>query len=211
MKKILLQGEIPVNGYILEEDGKCFIIDPGSQKNRLIDYVESKKLEVVGILLTHGHFDHIGALDVFDVPVYLHKNELELIADVRINGFVHYGMEMPYDMSAIKLVPIQDGDKIKLGEKEIEVILTPGHTAGSVCYKLDDDIFSGDTVFAGSVGRWDFPTGDPEMLKKSVVALIDSYPDNVKIHPGHGESTTIAEEKRANQFYRGWKTGLDLF
>ncbi len=204
MKKILLYGDINVNCYLIEHHQKCYIIDPGYQKERLIDYVNEHQLEVLGILLTHAHLDHIGAIDAFDVPVYLHENEFEIITDNVKNGFSFFGKEMPYDLSSIHLVPLHDGQTLALDDLSIEVIHTPGHTVGCVCYKVENDLYTGDTLFKGTVGRWDFPTGHLQTLQQSVVSLIDSQEDNITIHPAHGDSSTIAAERRTNPFYLEW-------
>ncbi len=205
MQKLVLHGEIDVNSYVVDKDGKCFIIDPGFQKERLIKFVEDRNLEVMGILLTHGHFDHIGAVDAFCAPVYLHEKEMEIIMDEQKNGYAVYGIKMPFDLSKIELVPLKDGDKLKLSDMDIDVIHTPGHTVGGVCYKMENNLYSGDTLFEKSIGRYDFPTGDIHALEKSVVYLIENLDEGTRVHPGHGDSTTIGAEKMANPYYRIWK------
>lgn len=205
VQKILLYGEIPVNSYILEENGECYIIDPGYEKERVIDYIKDSGLSVKGILLTHAHIDHVGAIDAFDVPVYLHEEEHNILLNDELNGFEFYHRSKPYDIKNIKIVTLKDGDKLPLGDKYIEVIHTPGHTVGGVCYRYNNDLYTGDTLFKHTVGRWDFPLGNLSKLKKSVVNLIDSQEDNVMIHPAHGESSTIGHEKNHNQFYKEWK------
>ncbi|MGL5354708.1 MAG: MBL fold metallo-hydrolase [Clostridium sp.] len=209
MKKMLLLGEIDVNCYFIEHNNKCYIVDPGYEKEKLIKYVKDNKLEVLGILLTHGHIDHIGAIDAFDVPVYLHKKEYEIIIDNYKNGFDFYGRQKPYSLDNINIVKIDDALVIPLDNKNIEIIYTPGHTVGGVCYKIDNDLYTGDTLFEGTVGKWTFPTGDLETLKRSVVNLIDTQDEKVKIHPAHGGSSTIEDEKRYNQFYLEWKNQLN--
>ncbi len=205
LEKLILVGEIDVNSYILESGNKCFIIDPGAQKERLKKYVEDKNLSVEAILLTHAHFDHIGALDAFDVPVYLHEFEMEIIKDNNKNGYGFYGIKMPYDLSKINLKTLRNGEKLKLNDEEIEVILTQGHTVGSVCYKMGDKLYSGDTLFENGIGRYDFPTGDVQALRKSIVMLIDTLDEAVKVFPGHGNSSTIGMEKQSNSYYKMWK------
>lgn len=205
MNRILLYGEIPVNCYVIENDGECFIVDPGYEKERVIEYVKAKGLEVKGILLTHGHIDHIGAIDAFNVPVYIHEKEYEILVDNHKNGFEFYGREKPYNLEDIDIVTIDEDKTFKVGDKTIEVIFTPGHTIGGVCYKIGDDLYTGDTLFKETVGRWDFPTGNLEVLKESVVRLVDSMKDEVRIHPAHGESSTMENERKYNDYYNAWK------
>ncbi len=205
MTKLLLNGDIPVNCYIIEHNNKCYIVDPGYEKEVVQNYIAQHNLEVLGILLTHGHIDHIGAIDAFDVPVYVHEKEKELLCDNHKNGFAYYGKEIPYNIDSINLVTINDGYTLALDNKIIDVIHTPGHTVGGVCYKIDNDLYTGDTLFEGSVGRWDFPTGDEKTLMKTVVKLIDTQDDSINIHPGHGESSSIGKEKKNNYFYLSWK------
>lgn len=204
MNKILLYGDIDVNCYLIEFKKKCYIVDPGYEKERVIEYVQSNNLEVLGILLTHGHIDHIGAIDSFDVNVYIHEKDYEIIEDNYKNGFMFYGKEKPYDLDSINIVKINENSIIKIDNKRIEVIHTPGHTVGSVCYKFEDDLYTGDTLFKETVGRWDFPTGNLDTLKSTIVNLIESMDEDIRIHPAHGESSTIREEKRNNYFYKSW-------
>ena len=204
MKKILLLGEIPVNCYIIEDQGKCYIVDPGYEKDKLVDFVGSLGLEVVGILLTHGHIDHIGALHAYDVPIYMHKDEFGIFMNNHNNGFAYYGKTHPYEVADLNLVLMDEDTEILLNDRAIEVIHTPGHTKGCVCFKWGDDLYTGDTLFKGSVGRWDFPTGKQKVLRHSILDLVDRFGDSVRIHPAHGESSTIGEEKRSNSYIQFW-------
>ncbi len=205
MNRIVLNGDIPVNCYIIEHNKKCYVVDPGYEKEVVQNYISQKKFEVLGILLTHGHIDHIGAIDAFDVPVYIHENEFELFKDNYKNGFMRFGREVPYNIETLEFVKIVAGSILPIDEKNIEVIHTPGHTQGGVCYKLDNDLYTGDTLFQSEVGRWDLPTGSEQTLKKTIVALIDSQPDSVNVYPGHGPESTIGDEKVHNYYYRSWK------
>ena len=210
MKRILLLGEIDVNCYFIEHNNKCYIVDPGYEKEKVIKYVKDNNLEVKGILLTHAHIDHIGAIDCFDVPVYLHKDEYEILCDNHKNGFEFYGREKPYALEHLNIVKIDEATIFDLDDKKIEVIHTPGHTMGGVCYKIDNDLYTGDTLFQGTVGKWTFPTGDLNTLKKTVVNLIDNQKEEIRIHPAHGESSTIGDENKYNHFYKMWK-GENIF
>lgn len=204
IQKLLLDGEIPVNCYILERNKECFIIDPGYQKHLIQKYISEKGFTVKGILLTHAHIDHVEALDCFDVPVYLHEKEYEILINNYNNGFTYFGKLPNYSFDTLDIKLINESTIITLGDENISVIHTPGHTIGSVCYLIGFDLYSGDTLFEGSVGKWDRPSGDLNVLKKSILKLVNSLPDYTLVHPGHGHSTTIGTEKQINMYYRQW-------
>ncbi|PWJ41055.1 MBL fold metallo-hydrolase [Sediminitomix flava] len=205
VRKLFLDGDIPMNCYFIEREGKCFVVDPGYQKETIRAYVEEHKLEVIGILLTHAHIDHIEALDCFDVPIYVHELEYEILFDDELNGFGYFGKQKTYDLSKMEVIKITEDTVFDLAGHQITVMLTPGHTKGGVCYKIEHDMYVGDTLFEGSVGRWDRPTANLDDLKTSVIKLIDSQPDHIIIHPGHGRSSTIGVERAINPFYKEWK------
>lgn len=209
MKKLLLKSENYVNCYFLVDKGRCYVVDPGGEKEKLRDYVKENKLEVVGILLTHAHIDHICAIDAFNVPIYIHRKEYEVFIDNYNSGFMNLGKEVPFVLEKLRIILIRDNDILPLNDKKIKAIHTPGHTIGGVCYKYGDDLYTGDTLFHESVGRWDLPTGSLNDLKKSVVHLIDSNDENVRVHPSHGESSTIGDEKIENYFYKEWKAFIN--
>ena len=177
MKKLLLSGEMDVNCYFIENQGKCYIIDPGYEKEKVIKYVKDNNWEVMGILLTHGHRDHIGAIDAFKVPVYIHEKEYGVLEENYKNVF----KEKTYDLKDINIVKINESKIFPIGDKNIQVIYTPGHTIGGVCYKFGHDLYTGDTLFKGRVGKWIFPTGDLNLLKKSIINLIENQNENSSI------------------------------
>lgn len=211
MKKIVVRGKIDrdsyidINCYIIDYKGKCFIVDPGYEKEKIIEAVKENNLEVLGILLTHSHLDHISAINSFNVPVYIGENEYNLFLDNYENSYKERGLERPFDLKDINIIKVNKDTEIEFLDKKITVIETPGHTEGGVCYKFEDDLFTGDTLFKRKVGRWDFKTGNLESLKKSVVFLIENLSDEVRVHPGHMESTTIGDEKKYNPYYNEWK------
>jgi hydroxyacylglutathione hydrolase len=204
IRKLLLDGEIPVNCYIVERDRQCYIIDPGYQKEKIQKYISDNELNVRGILLTHAHIDHIEALDCFSVPIYLHELEYNILMDNYCNGFDYFGKPTPYDLNELNIQLINSKTTFTLDNEFIYVIHTPGHTVGSVCYKFGHDIYTGDTLFEASVGKWDRPTGNLPQLKETILNLINNQPDYMIIHPGHGRNSTIGIEKKINQFYRQW-------
>lgn len=211
MKKIVVTGEISknkyidINCYIIDYKGKCFIVDPGFEKERIIHLVNENNLTVEGIILTHSHLDHTSAIDCFDVPVYISENEYDLLVYNHENQYIERELVKPFDLKDIKIIKVKKDEKIPFLDKFIEVIATPGHTIGGVCYKFENDLFSGDTLFKGAVGRSDFRTGDINALKKSVVGLINDLDNEINVHPGHMDSTTIGFEKKYNQYYNAWK------
>lgn len=208
MEKIILFGDVDVNCYFIEDNHKCYIVDPGYEKERIVKYVDEHNLNVVGILLTHAHIDHIGAIDCFPVPIYLHKEEYEVLMDNHKNGANSYRRGIPYDLKALNIITIDEATILQLNNQIIRIIHTPGHTIGSVCYGINNDLYTGDTLFNDSVGRWDFPTGDLEALKRSVTFLIDNQDEKIEIHPGHGDSSTIKIEKENNYYYQNWKKSI---
>ncbi|MDD4409769.1 MAG: MBL fold metallo-hydrolase [Candidatus Pacebacteria bacterium] len=208
MDKLLLRGFIDVNCYFLRDGNDCYIIDPGYEKERIIGYVAREGLNVLGILLTHAHIDHIGAIDCFPVPVYLHEEEYQVLIDNHKNGSDFSDHGPGFDLNDINIVKLKDEDTIQFGSNTIKVIHTPGHTIGSVCYGIGHDLYTGDTIFKGTVGRWDLPTGSQEDLRMSILRLVDSQDGSINIYPGHGDSSTIKEEKDQNPYYHSWKIGI---
>lgn len=188
-------GSFEVNCSILSVDGKAWIVDPGADAQRIAALVEKNSLAPGGILLTHAHFDHIGAVGALqklwpDLKVYMHPADVPAID----HPFNQFPPDYPPVPKPANILPAAENPVA-------QTIETPGHTPGGVCYYLPDEklLFSGDTLFAGSVGRTDFPGGSMPALRASL-AKLKALPDDTRVVPGHGGATTIGAEKRRNPF-----------
>ena len=199
MERLTIQvGGFEVNCSILVENGKAWIVDPGQEADRIIDTLAKKGLEPAAILLTHAHFDHIGAipglLEKFpDLPVYVHEKDAPMFG----HSLNQLPPEYPPFAKPKNIANLNSLDSLE----GLEILETPGHTPGGVCYYLPKDklLLSGDTLFAGSVGRTDLPGGDMATLMDSLKKLT-VLPDDTLVIPGHGPHTTIAAEKLGNPF-----------
>lgn len=193
-------GDLQVNCYIVSNGADAVVIDPGDEYENIINGAQGKKIKAV--LLTHGHFDHTGAVNKFQkdgAEVYVSKKEEHMLSD----GYSCLAEPFGFPFNKIKADHVfSDGDILEIANMTFKVILTPGHTTGSVCFLADDILFSGDTLFQGSVGRWDFPGGDFEVLTSSIKEKLYALPENTVVYAGHGGETTIGEEKMSNPFVR---------
>ena len=203
----LILGDFRTNCYVVSHNNTAFVIDPACDGETIDAYLRKNKYQLKAIFLTHGHQDHIGAVDylysLYKCQIIAHLKEKDIIT-----GNVPSKVLQIPSLKGIKInSPIKyfSNDFITwdIDGVIIDGILTPGHTEGSVTYVLRNyyRIFSGDTVFKGTVGRTDFPTSNRNDLKKSI-DLYKTFKDECKLHPGHGESTTIANEKANNEFFK---------
>ena len=194
-------GSFMTNSYIVSNDKKeCIIVDPGLDYKDVAKYIKEKYIPKA-ILLTHGHLDHIdGILYFMDLPIYINKLEEEMLYDSNLSLYYMVGRVSPFNKDNLNIHYVKDGDSINLIGMNIKVLETKGHTKGSVCYYYDKYLFSGDTLFRGSCGRCDFPTGSFSDMKKSLNILMDKFDDDVVVYPGHGDSTTIYEERHNNPY-----------
>ena len=194
--KTLPLGENQTNCYLVwgGNSERCILIDPGYAPDYILEQVDLLDKSVEAILLTHCHFDHVGAVQKIaektGCPVYVNKKEWAMPAS----------WLFPINGTAIdNLTYYQEGEKLSLAETEFLVLETPGHTPGCVCLLCEDVIFTGDTLFAGSIGRTDFPGGDWDVICGSLIRLSE-LDEALTVYPGHGESTTIGQENRTNPF-----------
>lgn len=193
-------GMIAANCYIVWGDGRndCVLIDPGAEPQKIESKLKQLGLAPKAILLTHSHFDHIGAAAYFrkqNVEIYIHNSELELLP---YNNAMARHMGDRYE----DFMPdhfVIDGQILDLCGMQFEVIFTPGHSAGGVCYKCEDKIFSGDTLFYLSIGRTDFPTGSYSDMRASLGKLF-AIAGDCRVFPGHGRPTTLDFEKNNNPY-----------
>ena len=205
-------GEMGTNGYILidNESGDCAFIDVGDYGERLKAFLQNKGIEKLRyILLTHGHFDHIYGVATLSetyggLPVYMHKNETFTMSDTNPYVCGMYGLPLP-DVSFVEgpaLKAAVEGDVIEVGSLKFHVLETPGHSRGGLCFyePTEQVLFSGDTLFAGAIGRTDQPGGDYDLLMKSIFEKLMPLDGPVKVIPGHGPSSDIATERMTNPF-----------
>jgi glyoxylase-like metal-dependent hydrolase (beta-lactamase superfamily II) len=200
---IVSVGRLGTNCYIIYNDSKeAIIIDAGANADIIKEEVENLGVKPVAMLLTHGHFDHIMAVnelaDYYDIPVYAGASELRLLTDGELNGSKYY-VRRSYTVEKYEL--LKDLSHIVLGGIDIEVIFTPGHTEGSVCYYVSDAgvLFTGDTLFRESVGRTDMPTGDDRLIIESLNKLV-KLSDDIIVYPGHGDDSKIGYERVNNPY-----------
>lgn len=200
-------GELGANCYVAETaPGRCIAVDIGGDSGYFLSFLKEKKLTLTKILLTHGHFDHIGGVEevrkATGAEVFIHADDVRMMTSAAYS--LHIGMgRLPF-VPVERFTAIEAGCCITDGDCVVTLIHTPGHSEGSVCYVCGDVIFTGDTLFKGSAGRTDFPGSNPIDMRNSLYALylIDA---DCKIFPGHGEASTLDYEKRTNPFLRGFK------
>jgi glyoxylase-like metal-dependent hydrolase (beta-lactamase superfamily II) len=203
--EMLTVGQIAENCFLFRKEGseKALIVDPGEEPERILAAVEEMGVTVEAILLTHCHFDHIGAVapvaKATGAPVYCPEIEAPILADIM--AFVPWAGFGPYESYEADHT-VRGGETLELAGLELDVIYTPGHSPGHVTYSVrgENAIFSGDVLFQGSVGRVDLPGGDGPTLMRSIRTLLDSHPDQTTVHPGHMGITTLGAERASNPF-----------
>ncbi len=200
----LVLGMLQNNTFVLkdEESGEIAVIDPSLECDELFEEIDSKGGNLKYILLTHGHFDHVGGVkalrDRYNAQVCISKDEMPLLNNPSLNGAALHGLEL----NEVEVdVELSDNDVLMLGDNEIKFITTPGHTKGSGCYIVNRWIFSGDTLFCQSIGRTDFPTSNHSDMLKSLKKLkeIDGF---FVVYPGHDIFTTLDAERESNPYMK---------
>lgn len=199
----LILGKLYTNCYVLldEETKEAFIFDAPEHGEKIYEFAKSLGVNIKAVILTHSHFDHILGLSellmLSGAPLYLHESEAELINNKEFNLTAYFRAELPLFKADKKL---KDGDILTLGKEKIQIIHTPGHTAGGICALSGNILISGDTLFEGSVGKVDHMTGDLELEIMSIKEKLMPLEDDVLVFPGHGNATTIGRERKENMF-----------
>jgi glyoxylase-like metal-dependent hydrolase (beta-lactamase superfamily II) len=203
-------GVLQTNCYIVENElGSCLIFDPGSDGKKLINWLTKRSLKPLAIMLTHAHFDHIGAVDVireyYHIPVYLHEEEELWLDDPKLNGSKFFMMQNPLRVKPADHI-LKKEEGLQLDGFEFFIYETPGHSPGSVSYYFERDQFviSGDALFKSSIGRTDLPGGNQSQLLKSIHEKLLFLDEKTVVLPGHGPETTIGEEMDSNPYLNGF-------
>ncbi|MBR3103099.1 MAG: MBL fold metallo-hydrolase [Lachnospiraceae bacterium] len=198
-------GSCMTNCYFVYREGESGVIffDPAAQGDYIYEKMKEHGFEIEVILLTHGHFDHIGGVDALreksGAKVYAMEAEKVLLQDPYVNVSAQMHAKVTVEADGF----LHDGDELEYGGKKCKVIATPGHTIGGCCFYFEEAgmVICGDTIFAESVGRTDFPTGNMKKLLASIEDKIFTLPEDTKLYPGHGPATTVGHEKENNPFF----------
>lgn len=198
-------GPLQTNCYILSIDEHCIIFDPGNEPQKIIQYIQTQKVKPLAILLTHAHFDHIGALDAireqYQIPAYIHEKEAKWIIDPALNGSQRWFPDQLLSLQPAEHI-IKGEQELNIGPFQLQLYETPGHSPGSISYYLKEQglLLAGDVLFLNSVGRTDLLGGNQAQLMQSIEAKLLTLPDDTIVCPGHGPVTTIGDERENNPF-----------
>jgi glyoxylase-like metal-dependent hydrolase (beta-lactamase superfamily II) len=196
--KIFKSGLLQTNAYLIIKEDNCIVVDPAFAYDKITQYIDSNNLTLLGILLTHGHFDHISdANDIaskYKCKIYISKKDLDMIYDSNLNGSKKY-LRKDIVIEKDKVSAIEREIILKLDNFMVDIMFTPGHSKGSCCYRIGNILFTGDTLFEDGFGRVDLYGGSQTELDKSL-KYIFSLNNDTAVFPGHGDDTTIGEERK---------------
>lgn len=206
--KVLTFNPVQENTYVLYNDkNECVVVDPGcysdEEKEILKSFIDKNHLQPKILINTHCHLDHVFGnkyvAEAYQLTLQIHKNEEYILQMAPTSGLM---FNLPFDNYTEELKFLKEGDVVSLGNDHLEVIEAPGHSPGSICFycKKQKFIIGGDVLFYGSIGRTDLPGGSQESLVKNIKEKLFKLPDDVKVYPGHGQATTIGDEKRHNPY-----------
>lgn len=203
--KTLIVGQLDVNCYIVgcEQTKEAVIIDPGGDAADILALIARLGVKPKYVICTHGHGDHIGALDevssATSAQVLIHSADAEMLTNPQKNFSAYFGQSI---ILKALFKTVADGEIIKVGGLELGILHTPGHTQGGICIQVEDVVFTGDTLFAGSVGRSDLPGGNHSQLIQEIKAKLLTLPGQTKVFPGHGPDSLIEKEEKHNSFLK---------
>jgi glyoxylase-like metal-dependent hydrolase (beta-lactamase superfamily II) len=202
-REVFADNPFETNCWLLSAEGsdEAMVVDPGFSPERVSEILEAAGKRLVAVLATHGHFDHVGSAAVVcgdDVPLYIHEADAPALTDYQAWGGAFPVPSVP----VANVRTLVEGDVLEFAGFGLEVVHTPGHTPGSVCFVTDGFVLSGDLVFKGAIGRSDFPNSSPEDMQKSLRRFLE-LADPLPVWPGHGPDTTVGEERRSNPFLLG--------
>ena len=204
--KQIVTGPIQENCYVIYNEKQALIVDPGADSDLIKTTIASLNVTPVAVLITHAHYDHIGALEEirseYNIPVYISPIEQDWLTDPNLNlsGLTRHD-DIPDVVCRPAEFEFNNYDSYTLGDMTFKVVPTPGHSPGSVSFIFDDFVVTGDALFRGSVGRSDLPMGDGARLLRGIQEELFTLPDSFKAFPGHGPQTTIRREKETNPFF----------
>lgn len=203
----VVTGPLQENCYIVHQGSNALIIDPGADADKIINTISQLDVIPRAVLLTHTHFDHIGALDAirdtYHIPVYVNALEEDWLTDPNLNLSAEMSPTGPIVCEPAEFALDVHSCTRRLGDIEFQIIPTPGHSIGSMSFVFDHCVIVGDVLFHHSIGRSDFPTGNQQQLIETIQTQLYTLPDETIVYPGHGMETTIGEEKKHNPYVKG--------